>query len=261
MIEHALIDLDGTVYRGSEPITGARTAIESLRDRGVSVTFATNDATKLPTQYSAKLDEMGIVAEPAEILTAGVITATYLATEHPDRTLFVVGEDPFRTILRDSGLSLTTSPEEADGIVVALDREFDYDTLTATLRVFETGNPLYLATNPDRTRPGETHSLPGTGTLIGAIHGMTGRRPEQVLGKPSPVGARILEQERDVDTDRALFVGDRVETDIEFGNVLGMETALVLSGVADGTESVPETDRPDHVLDSIAELPTLFPDP
>lgn len=260
MFDHAIIDLDGTVYRGSEPVSGAGAAIETLREQNVSVTFLTNNATKLRTQYSTKLDEMGISTEPAEILTAGVITATYLATEHPDSTLFVIGEDPFRTTLKNHGVSITTSPEQADGIVVALDREFGYETLSEALRVFENGDPLYVATNPDQTRPGETHSLPSTGTLIGAINGMTGRSPEKVLGKPSPEGAKVLINERSVNTDRAIFVGDRIGTDIQFGKVLEMETALVLTGVADGTGSVPECDRPDHVLDSISELPTLLSD-
>lgn len=259
MFDHAIIDLDGTVYHGSDLVAGARTAIETVREQGISVTFLTNNATKLRTQYSAKLNKMGVNTEPAEILTAGKITATYLAAEHPDSELFVIGEGPFRTTLQNHGVSVTTSPERADGIVVALDREFDYEMLSETLQIFESGDPLYVATNPDQTRPGETHSLPSTGTLIGAIQGMTGRSPEKILGKPSPEGGKVLINERNIDTDRAILVGDRIGTDIQFGNSLEMETALVLTGVADGAESGPERDQPDHVLDSISELPTLLP--
>lgn len=260
MFEHIIIDLDGTIYRGSEPIPGAQTAIETLRKQNISVTFLTNNATKRREKYSAKLETMGIPTTPEEVLTAGVITATYLGTNYPDCTLFVVGEEPFRTTLRNAGLTLTTSPERADGIVVALDREFNYETLSNALRVFEAGDPLYVATNPDQTRPGEHHSLPSTGSLIGAIEGMTDQRPDKILGKPSPVGGQVLTRERDIATDRTLFVGDRATTDIQFGEILGMETALVKTGVNNPAETMSEETRPDYVIESIAEVPSLLLD-
>lgn len=136
-------------------------------------------------------------------------------------------------MLRDGDVPPTAMPEQAEGVVVALDREFDYGTLTEVVRAFETCDPLYVATNPDRTRPGERHPVPSTGCLIGAVEEATGRWPEKVLGKPSPTAAGVLRGVHGINSERAVLVGNRLETDIRFGKKLSMETTLVLSGVTD----------------------------
>jgi len=258
-VEHCVLDLDGTVYRGGELIAGAGEAVEAMRDAGVAVTFLTNNAATGTDRIAEKLSGFGVPARPAEVVTSGTTTAVHLSTEHPDCTLFVVGEQPFRETLLGAQLELTDTPERADGIVVSLDREFDYDTLGAALRVFQSGDPLYIATNPDPTRPGERHPQPSTGGIIGAIEGTAGREPDRITGKPSGVAAAALAQERGLDPERTVVVGDRVETDIRFGNTLAARTILVLSGVTDRAESVSAVGRADHVLGSLADVPTVLP--
>jgi HAD superfamily hydrolase (TIGR01450 family) len=258
-VDHALVDLDGTVYRGGELVPGADEAVERMRQAGVEVTFLTNNAAAAPAQVAEKLSALGVSARPESVVTSGTITASHLAATRPEATLFVVGEDPFRRVLDTAGLTVTDEPTDADTVVVSLDRAFDYDTLATTLRVFETGDPRYVATNPDRTRPGKRYPQPSTGAIIGAIEGATGRRPDRVLGKPAVVAADVLERERDVDPDRAVVVGDRVETDVRFGNRLGARTALVLTGATDDEGAVSAAEGPDDVVDSLAALPPALP--
>jgi HAD superfamily hydrolase (TIGR01450 family) len=82
----AIIDLDGTVYTGGNPINGAAELIQTFRDAGFQLLFLTNTAVRSRQSYSEKLAGLGIRATPEEILTSGVVTAQYLSHNHPQCT-------------------------------------------------------------------------------------------------------------------------------------------------------------------------------
>jgi len=251
--EGALVDMDGTLYRGETPIPGAREAIAALREAGVAVQFLTNNATKSPENYVEKLAGMGIDAAADDVVTAGVVTADYLAREHRDDRAFVVGEPDLLGVFADYDVRVTDDPTAADVVVLSLDTDLDYDRFTRVLRAIGPETPI-VATNPDRTKPGTDGILPSTGLVIGAVEGMTGRAPDTVAGKPSGIAARFALDRLGVDAASCLLVGDRLDTDVEMGASVGMTTVLVRTGVTDDAALERSAVEPDVVLDSIAGI-------
>jgi HAD superfamily hydrolase (TIGR01450 family) len=196
---------------------------------------------------------MGIEATPDEVVTAGVVTADYLAREYPDDRAYVFGEPSLREVLADADVTITDDPGETDVVVLSLDTGLDYDRFTRLLRAITPETPI-VATNPDRTKPGTDGIVPSAGLVIGAVEGMTGRTPDTVAGKPSEVAARFALDRLGVDATECLLVGDRLDTDIQMGTAVGATTVLVRTGVTDDAELHASRIEPDYVLDSIADI-------
>ncbi|KAB1197902.1 MULTISPECIES: HAD-IIA family hydrolase [Haloferax] len=257
MFESALLDLDGTVYRSNDLLPGASEGIDALRDAGVRVLFVSNNPTRTRSAYVEKLTNLGIEVTVEDIITSAWVTATYLATEHPEKRAFVVGEDALRDELRRAGVAMTDDPADTDVLVASMDRSFDYETLTAAHDALD-DETLFVATNPDRTCPVRDGEIPDAAGMIGAIEGVTGQSLDAVMGKPSSITADAAMHRLDSGTpESCLMVGDRLETDIKTGLDAGMQTALVLTGVTSRHEldSAPYT--PDYVFDSLGDVREL----
>jgi len=254
----ALVDLDGTVYRGERLVPGAELGLDALSAAGVTSVFLSNNATKRPTEYREKLSRLGIEVPVERILNSAAIAADYLAAHHPDANVYVVGESSLRAALLDAGLSVVSAPADTDVVLASLDGSFSYDTLQDVLDADRGGETLLFATNPDRTCPVEGGEVPDCGAIIGAIEGLLGRDIDRVLGKPSQVTIDVALARLGVPPDECVMIGDRLETDIRMGERAGMETALVLSGVTDRTDLAAADVEPDHVLDSLADARTIL---
>lgn len=255
----ALVDLDGTVWRGSAPIPGAEAGVRALREAGVPVVFVTNNTGVRPETFADRLDDLGIdlpVEDLAErIVSATTATADYLSETHPDASVFVVGRQTVRDVLADAGLDVvSTGP--ADVVVAAFTRDVSYPLMKETLRAFRS-DTLFVATNPDRTTPDEDGIAPGAGYVVGAVEGMTGKDP-LVVGKPSTRLAEMALARLGADPGDCLIVGDRIDTDILMGERAGMETALVLTGTSTRADAEAGEFEPDHVLDSLADVERIL---
>jgi len=249
----ALVDLDGTVYRGERLLPGADAGVATLRDRTGGVVFVTNKAIERRAAYCAKLERLGVPVSPEEVVTSGWMTAEYLATHHPDEPVFVVGEAPLRRELEERDLELATTPEETGVLLASMDREFDYARLSAARRALD-GTTPFLATNPDRTCPTEDGEIPDCAAMVGAIEGATGRELGRVIGKPSRTAVDAATARLGAEPGRCLMVGDRLETDVAMGNRAGMTTVLVLTGVTDHETVERSPIQPDHVIDGLSDV-------
>lgn len=254
----ALIDLDGTVYRGDELLPGAAEGIRALRDAGVRVLFVSNNPTRTRSAYVRKLTDLGIDATVKDVVTSAWVTAAFLAAEHPERRALVVGEAALREELRAAGVPMTNEPSAADVVIASMDRTFDYEALSAAHAALD-GETLFIATNSDRTCPVAGGEIPDAAGMIGAIEGVTGRSLDAVVGKPSTVTVdAAMGRLGGVAPADCLLVGDRLETDIRMGLDAGMTTALVLTGVTDRETLARSPSDPDHVLDSLGDVETLL---
>ncbi|WP_255169305.1 HAD-IIA family hydrolase [Natrononativus amylolyticus] len=253
----AIVDLDGTVYRGERPIGGARDGIESIRAAGVDVLFLTNKPVERRRTYVDALRAAGIDVSRPAVVTSAVITADYLAATHADDPIYVVGEAPLVDELSEAGLEVTSTPAEAGVVLASMDRSFEYGVLEDVLEAFE-NEPAFYATNPDRTCPVEGGEIPDAGAMIGAIEGLVGRELDAVLGKPSPIAVETASERLGVPPEECLVVGDRLETDIEMGARAGMTTALVLSGVSSREDLERAAVTPDYVLEDLSELASVI---
>lgn len=254
-----VLDLDGTVYRGTDPLPGAVEAIDSFRAAGLSLLCFSNNPTETRHDYVERLGEMGIDIDVDEVLSAGTVTTDYLASEHADDDIFLIGSPALREQFETADLHLVADAEAADVLVASWDAEFDYGSLTAGLRGLQDGDTTFIGSDPDRVVPsGGDRLIPGSGAIIGAIEATTGRAVDRVMGKPSPEAVEAATDALGLPPEDCLLVGDRLDTDVALGERAGMTTVLVLTGITERAD-VEESDfTPDYVVDSLADVPALL---
>lgn len=250
-----LVDLDGTVWQGHEPIPGARDGLIALRDTGIPVVFVTNNTSLRRQAFRSRMEAAGLPTDLGPIVTAGWATAQFLADHHPDDAVFVIGDEALRLDIEDAGLEIVDTGV-ADVVVAAHDEDVSYDRLTATLRAFGHDTTL-IAPNRDRVYPGEDGPVPGAGASVGAVEGMTGHEA-LVVGKPETRLADLAAASVDTTSTNCLLVGDNLQTDILMGERAGMTTALVLTGVSSRAAAESASVQPDYILDSLADVGSLL---
>lgn len=256
----AIVDLDGTVYRGETLIPGAPEAINSLRAAGLALLFFSNNPTRDGAAYAERLTNFGIAVEPGEACSAGVATTEYLCEHHTDDEILLVGAPGLRRQLRSADLSLTDDPYTADVLVGSWTPDFGYDDMVAALRAVD-DDTTFVGTDPDRTFPDEDGTvIPGSGAVVNALAATVDREPDAVLGKPSEIACEMALDRLGVEAGECLVVGDRLGTDLEMGDRAGMTTVLVLSGITDRSDLRDSSVEPDYVIDSLADIDTVLAD-
>jgi 4-nitrophenyl phosphatase len=255
-----ILDVDGTVVRGDEPIPGAVDGVRAIERAGLRRVFVSNNPAKPPAAYEARLGRAGFDVEASEVITAGTVTARYLRDERPDDDLFVVGEAGLVDILTEADLSVVESGEDADALVASLDREFDYETLCEAMWTLEDRSVGFVGTDPDITIPAAERDVPGSGAVINAVAGVAEREPDAVLGKPSETAREMALERLGVPAESVVVVGDRLDTDIALGDRAGMTTVLVRTGVTDEDRLARASVTPDYVLDSLGDIERVLDD-
>ncbi|RDZ45712.1 HAD family hydrolase [Haloferax sp. Atlit-19N] len=248
-----VFDVDGTVVRGDEAIPGALDGLAAVDAAGLDRLFVSNNPTKAPVAYEARLRRAGIDATADEVVTSGTTTTVYLADRHPGARTFCIGEAGFRDQLRDAGLELVRAGDDPEVVVVAIDREFDYDDLRDANSALRSGAAFY-GTDPDVIIPTADGDIPGSGAIINAVAGVAERDPDAILGKPSRVAQEYVLDKLGLPPEEVLIVGDRLDTDIAFGIDAGMGTALVRTGVTDDAVLAASEYEPDYVLDGLGDI-------
>ena len=250
---HVLLDLDGCVWVGDEPCDGAVDAVAAIRDTGASVLFLTNDVRHAPEDFVRKLWRLGFQASLAEIVTAGAALQFQLAGRERG-SAYVVGSQALVDHVAAAGMRIlnrTPFATRADVVVVGGHDEFDYGELRTATQAVLRGAELIGATR-DPTFPMPDGPWPGTGAVLAAVEAATGRRASLVVGKPEPA---MYEAARDrLGPGRMLAVGDRLDVDVAGARRAGIDSALVLTGVATREEAGAADPRPTFVADSLASL-------
>jgi len=138
-IQGFLLDMDGTVYLGPNPITGSLAFIRYLQEAQIPFLFLTNNPSADAVYYRDKLARMGIKVEPSNILTAGAATAAYLREETDYRKLCVLGTPSFEQELLRAGMDLES--ESPDAVVIAFDKTLTYAKLERACLLLSEGLP------------------------------------------------------------------------------------------------------------------------
>lgn len=249
-----LVDLDGVVWVGREPVPGAAEALRGLHEAGKQVVFVTNNPGRPPSTYAERLREAGVPTEAGRVVTAGVATAR-LAAERAGAgsSAFVIGGPAFHDSVAEAGLSLLEgeAARDADAVLVSGHRGFDYEELLTATLALQNGASLF-ATSHDPTLPMPGGAWPGTGSILAAVETASGARAE-IGGKPE---RHLFEQARAAlgPAERVAMIGDRVSSDIEGGKRAGLATILVLSGATSREEAGAAEPAPDLILDDLAAL-------
>jgi len=252
--DQLILDLDGCIWLGDEPVPGSVEAVASLRDAGKRIAFATNDPRRPGEEYVTKLWGIGIQASLADVVTVGGAVQHLLVETRAGKTAFVIGTDALRGHVADAGVRVlngTDLASRAELVVVGGTDDLEFaDLRDATLAV-RRGAEL-LATGRDPTYPMPDGLWPGTGAILAAVETATGARA-QIVGKPEP---RLFLTALDrLGAGRTLVVGDRLDSDVAAAAAAGLEAALVLTGGTSAEEARAATDpKPIAVAGSLTEL-------
>lgn len=222
-----LLDLDGVIWLGGEPIAGAADAVARLRAAGERVCFVTNNSSVPLAEQEAKLAAFGIAAG-GDVLTSAMAAALLL---EPGQTALVCAGPGVGEALEQRGVR-TVRTGDADAVVVGFHRDFDYERLRAAHAAVRGGARL-IGTNDDPTYPTPDGPIPGGGAILAAVATAAGVEPV-VAGKPNVAMASLV---RELAGDGPhVVVGDRASTDGMFAVTLGAPFGLVLSGVTSAAD-------------------------
>jgi HAD superfamily hydrolase (TIGR01450 family) len=255
-----VLDLDGVVWLGPEPLPGAADAVARLRAAGERVLFATNNSFAELASQEAKLAGIGIPAE-GDVVTSAMAAARMV--EPGERALVCGGPGVVEALAARGadvlGRTAEGAGEVSDGpvdvLVVGFHRDFDFEGLRRAVGAVLRGARL-LATNDDATYPTTAGPLPGGGALAAAVAYATGVEPE-VAGKPHVAMAEVVRAQAGTSagSHESVMVGDRPATDGRFARTLGYRFALVLTGVT-SADDLPVDPEPDLVAPDLAHLVT-----
>lgn len=242
-----VFDLDGVVHRAGEPLPGAAESVTALRERGVSLVFASNNSSATPEAVAALLSDLGVPATAADVVTSAQAAADLL---DPGTRCLVIGEEGLRTALADRGCVETGDWRAAEAVVVGWDRSVTWDDLRRATLALHHG-ARFIGTNGDRSYPSPEGPWPGNGAVLAALTAASQHAPE-IAGKPhAPLLERAAAR---LPAGRLLMVGDRHETDVAGAAALGWDTALVLTGVTGPDELAGLDPPPTYVLGELADL-------
>ena len=249
-----LLDLDGVVYLGKQAVPGAPDALVKARDLGVRLAYVTNNASRTPGAIAQHLSHLGVPAAPADVVTSAQAAARLVAERVPaGSAVLVVGGMGLRMALREHGLRpVTTAMDDPAAVVQGIAENLSYGLLSEGALAVRRG-AWFVAANGDTTMPTGRGEQPGNGAMSRVIATAAGVEPV-VAGKPEPP----LHRESMIRTcaERPLIVGDRLDTDIEGATRAGVDSLLVLTGVAgplDVLTAAPRH-RPTHIAADLSGL-------
>jgi NagD protein len=245
-----LMDMDGVLVHEEHAVPGADRFLARLRETATPFLVLTNNSIYTRRDLSARLRASGLEVPEAAIWTSALATARFLESQRPGGSAFVIGESGLTTALHQAGYTLTE--RAPDYVVLGETRTYSFERITLAIRLVSNG-ARFIATNPDPTGPSPDGPLPATGSVAALISHATGVQP-YFVGKPNPLMMRSALNAIDAHSETTAMIGDRMDTDIVAGLEAGLETILVLTGVAttEAAERFPY--RPARIVASVAEL-------
>lgn len=247
-----LIDLDGVVWLGHDPIEGAAEALGELRDAGKPFAFVTNSPRISPAEQARILQEHGVETDASRVVTAGTALLNLAAGNMPEGSaVLATGTSGFREQVRAAGYELLPNDrwDEARGLLVTGHPGFDYDELKSAAMAARSG-VFFAATGRDPTMPMPDGLWPGTGSILAAIETAAGREAI-VAGKPHrPIFELGVEVLGLPEGSRIAMIGDRIDTDVGGAQKAGLDGILVRGNSSASAPGV----TPDHEVDGLGDL-------
>ena len=256
-----LVDLDGVVYRGADPVPGVATVLGERVAAGDVVLYCTNNSSRHRSEYLAQLEALGAPVRPEWIFTSARATALLLReADPPVRLAMVIGGVGLVRELRDAAIrtvpptprGLAAGP---DVVVAGIDRRLSYGRLAVASQAIREG-ARFIVTNRDPVFPVPEGLLPGAGSIVAALEVASRRGPDLVVGKPEPVLFEAAVRSVGARPADAVVVGDGALTDIPAAARLGARSVLMLTGVTSRAEAaaLPPGHRPTLVAEDAAGL-------
>ena len=257
-VRHVVLDMDGTIYLGGRLFAETLPFLATLKELGIGWDFLTNNNSKSRADYVESLGQMGIVVEAEQVVMSTDACVATLRRDYPEvRRIFVLGTSGMKKDLEGAGFEVV-SEEGCDAVVVGYDTSLNYESLCRAAYWIGQGKP-YLATHPDLVCPTEMKTiLPDCGAICALLESATGRKPDQVSGKPNPAILEAVMNLRGLTAGEVVMVGDRIYTDMRMAREAGVLGALTLTGEATRDEVTAPASAPDLIINDLGELEALL---
>ena len=245
-----ICDMDGVIYHGNQLLPGVTEFVKWLQTEQKKFLFLTNSSERSPRELCQKLKRLGLDLGEEHFYTSALATAAFLASQHPNGSVYVIGESGLNNALYDAGL--TNNDINPDYVVVGESHDYTYERICRAVKLVLNGAKL-IGTNPDLTGPVEGGLVPATGALMAPIELATGSKAYYV-GKPNPLIMRNALKKIGCRREDSVIIGDRMDTDIIAGIESEIETILVLTGVSTEADLKHFAYRPHHVLKNLQAI-------
>ena len=245
-----ICDMDGVIYHGDSLLRGARDFLDWLKREGKQYLFLTNNSQRTREELQQKLHRLGADVDAMCFYTASLATASFLASQEPGGSAFVIGDAGLTNALYQAGISM--NDVDPDYVVVGETSSYSFEKVAHAINLVLAGARL-IGTNPDFVLLTDRGQFPGCGALIAPIERATGRKA-YFLGKPNPLMIRHALRCLECRREEAVFIGDSMETDIIAGIHSEVDTVLVLSGITTREDLVRYPYRPRYVLNGVGDI-------
>lgn len=255
-----LLDLDGVVYRGPDPIDHAVVSIQKAAKKA-RIAYLTNNASRTDASVAEHLSSFGLTVAAEDVVTSPQAALRVLGPlVEPGALVMVVGGEGITVELEKAGYRVTRSADDNPAAVVqGFAPHVGWEHLAEAAYALQHDHVHWVATNTDWTIPQKRGIAPGNGTLVSAVHLAVGRLPV-FAGKPEkPIYDEALER---YGATNPLAIGDRLDTDIAGANRAGITSALVLTGIDQAKQILaasPEQ-RPTYILNDLRGLFVPYPE-
>ncbi len=245
-----ILDMDGTVYLGEHLFPETLPFLDRVTSSGKRYLFFTNNASRSPETYVTRLNNMGIPATRAEILTSGDVTIHFLKTHRAGKSVYIVGTEDLIQSFQAEDIPL--NDVDPDIVLVSFDTTLTYEKLEKACRFIREGAE-FLSTHPDFNCPVEGGFIPDSGSICALVTASTGKEP-RYFGKPYPETLEMLMETTGCAKEDMVVVGDRLYTEIAMGVNNGVDAVLVLSGETSMADVEASDIKPDYIVDTIGDL-------
>lgn len=251
------MDCDGVIWRGNQTIPGAKDALKNLENLGYQLGFVTNNSSLSRKGFYQKFVSLGFQPDNYAIINSGYGAAVYLHKYNLSK-IFMIGEKGLQEELELLNLSVTDIyHQDLQAVCIGWDRKLTWIKLADAMWVILNNNGQFLGTNPDNSFPSADRLVPGAGAGIAALANACGKDPDIIIGKPNRFLIDLtLDEMGCSDPTKAIFIGDRLTTDILAGINSGLDTVLVKTGISDN--HMKKNILPSKEIDSIADILTLL---
>lgn len=248
--ENFICDMDGVIYHGNELIPNVKEFISWLEENKKNFLFLTNGSGRSPRELAQKLERMGLNVGEEHFYTSAQATASFLASQCPNGSAYVIGEPGLTYAMYEAGFSMNDI--NPDYVVFGATKSLNYEQIEKASRLVMKGAKL-IGTNSDLTDPSENGIIPACRALISPIELTTGRKA-YYIGKPNPLMMRHALKKLGCHRADAALIGDRMDTDIIAGIETEMDTVLVLSGVTTLQDLEKFPYRPKYILKDVGVI-------
>lgn len=245
-----ICDMDGVIYHGDSLLPHAAEFVAWLEAENKEYLFLTNNSQRTREELQLKLRRLGIEVEAMRFYTAALATASFLASQSPGCSAYVIGDAGLTNALYQAGLSM--NDVDPDYVVVGETSSYSFEKVSHAINLVLAGAKL-VGTNPDLILPMGRKKYPGCGALMAPIERATGRKA-YFMGKPNPLMIRHALRCLMCRREEAVFIGDSMQTDIIAGINSEVDTVLVLSGATAREDLVNYSFRPRYVLGGVGDI-------